>query len=99
MAETVDLEELLLKTVRSLPQAQQEAVLNFARSALAEISARSLQSPTSETLAPFDRSLQELAKLPLTDRAKLLSAYLPATAQDFLSDAELTEFSALDAED
>ncbi len=90
MAETIDLEELLLKTVRSLPQTQQEAVLNFARS---------LQTSASETLAPLDRSLQELAKLPLSERANLLSAYLPATAQDFLTNAELTEFSVLDSED
>jgi superfamily I DNA/RNA helicase len=90
MAETANLEELLLKTVRSLPQSQQEAVLNFARS---------LQNSASETVPPLNRSLQELAKLPLAERAKVLSAYLPATAQDFLTDLELTEFSVLDAED
>jgi len=90
MAETANLEETLLATVRSLPQAQQEAVLDFARS---------LQATDSETLAPLNLSLQQLAKLPLTERHKLLSAYIPATAQDFITDSELTEFSVLDFED
>lgn len=41
---------------------------------------------------------QQLAKLPLAQRHKLLSAYIPATAQDFLTDSELT-FSVLESED
>jgi len=90
MAEATSLEETLLAAVRSLPQAQQEVVLDFARS---------LQPTSSETLAPLNLSLQQLARLPLTERHKLLSAYIPATAQDFLTDSELTEFSVLDSED
>ncbi len=90
MTETANLEETLLATVRSLSPVQQQAVLSFARS---------LQPAASQTLTPLNLSLQQLAKLPLSERYRFLSAYIPATAQDFVTDAELTEFSVLDFED
>jgi hypothetical protein len=43
-------------------------------------------------------SLQEIAKLPVGERHKLLAPFIAATAEDFLSDPELTEFSVLDGE-
>jgi hypothetical protein len=98
MAEAANLEETLLATVRSLPQAQQEAVLNFARFLRSCALREPLQPTPSEMPAPLNLSLQQLAKLPLAERHKLLSAYIPATAQDFLTDSELTEFSVLDSE-
>jgi hypothetical protein len=90
MAEIADLERTLLETVRSLPPARQEAVLNFARSLSSDIK----KEPPSLTL-----SLQEIAKLPVRDRNQLLAPYVAAMAEDFETDSELTEFSVLDTED
>jgi hypothetical protein len=44
-------------------------------------------------------SLQEIARLPVAERHKLLAASIAATAEDLLQDPELTEFSVLDGED
>lgn len=44
-------------------------------------------------------SLQEIARLPVVERHKLLAASIAATGDDFLQDPELTEFSVLDGED
>jgi hypothetical protein len=90
MAETVNLEQTLLETVRSLPPSQQEAVLNFARS---------LTIDTQQDPPPLTMSLQEIAKLPICDRNQLLAPYVAAMAEDFQTDPELTEFSVLDTED
>lgn len=94
MAEIADLEQTLLKTVRSLSSDQQQAVLNFART-LSESST----VPPSEALPPLKLSLQQLAKLPISDRNQLLAPYVTAMAEDFQNDPELTEFSVLDTED
>ncbi|MFM7447464.1 MAG: hypothetical protein ACKO24_02560 [Leptolyngbyaceae cyanobacterium] len=90
MAEIADLERTLLETVRSLPPAQQEAVLSFAQS---------LSSDIKKELPPLMLSLQEIAKLPIRDRNQLLAPYVAAMAEDFETDPELTEFSVLDTED
>jgi len=37
--------------------------------------------------------------LPIAERHKILAPYMAVTAQDFLTDPELTEFSVLDGED
>ena len=87
MAETANFEQML-ETWQSLSQTQQEAVLHFARS---------LQE--TSTNQPSSLSLQKIAKLSIVERHKILAAYIPDTAQDFLSDPELTEFSILDSED
>ncbi|MBN3950963.1 MAG: hypothetical protein HWQ38_32640 [Nostoc sp. NMS7] len=44
-------------------------------------------------------SLQEVASLSLAERYKILEPFIAATAEDFLNDPELTEFSVLDGED
>ncbi|CBN57471.1 MULTISPECIES: hypothetical protein [Kamptonema] len=44
-------------------------------------------------------SLQEIARLPVTERHQLLAPFIAATAEYFLTDPELTEFSVLDGED
>ena len=44
-------------------------------------------------------SLKEIASLSLVERHKILEPFIAATAEDFLSDPELTEFSVLDGED
>ncbi len=75
----------LLETIETLSLDQQELILDFARS---------LQSPTASTgqQSPHKLSLSQIAKLPIADRNKILEPYIAATAQDFLSDPELTEF-------
>ncbi|MEH2452526.1 hypothetical protein [Nostoc sp.] len=44
-------------------------------------------------------SLQKIASLSLTERHKILKPFIAATAEDFLNNPELTEFSVLDGED
>lgn len=44
-------------------------------------------------------SLKQLAALPLTERHQVLAASVAATAQDFLTDPDLTEFANLDLDD
>ena len=44
-------------------------------------------------------SLQEIARLPVKERHQILAPFIAATAEDFLTDPELTEFSVLDGED
>lgn len=97
MAEIADLERTLLETVRALPQSQQEAVLNFARSLSQNLA--SSASVATERLQPLPLSLQQIAKLPIGDRHKLITPYIEAMAEDFQTDTELTEFSVLDTED
>ena len=41
-------------------------------------------------------SLQEIARLPVAERHRLLASSIAATAEDFANDPELTEFSVLD---
>jgi hypothetical protein len=87
MSKTIDLEVTLLDTIRSLPLDDQQEVLQFA------------QSLRSKTLPPLTLTLQEIAKLPIADRNRILEPYMEATAEDFCTDPELTEFSILDSED
>lgn len=47
----------------------------------------------------YKRSLQEMARLPVAERHKILEPFIAATAEDFLNDPELTEFAILDGED
>jgi hypothetical protein len=89
MADTAKLEQTLLETIRSLPLSQQEAVLSFARSLSSSLS----------PLKPLSLSLQQIAKLPIQERDRLLAPYVDAMAEDFQTDPELTEFSELDIED
>ncbi|MEB3337601.1 MAG: hypothetical protein VKJ46_09075 [Leptolyngbyaceae bacterium] len=98
MIETANLEQILLETVRSLPQAQQEEVLGFARS-LSTNSPSTLQPTPSTPLPTLALSLQQIAKLAIADRHQLLAPYVQAMAEDFQTNPELTEFSVLDAED
>jgi hypothetical protein len=44
-------------------------------------------------------SLQEIARLPVAERHQILAPFIAATAEDFLNEPELTEFSVLDGED
>nr|WP_250125547.1 UPF0175 family protein [Chroococcidiopsis sp. CCMEE 29] len=44
-------------------------------------------------------SLEQIAALPVAERHKLLADSIASTAEDFLNEPELTEFSVLDGED
>lgn len=50
------------------------------------------------SLIPSILSLQEIVKLTIPERHKLLSPFVIATAKDFINEPELTEFSVLDGE-
>jgi hypothetical protein len=51
------------------------------------------------TLVGHGLSLQELVKLPLAERHRLLSPFVAEMAEDFANDPELMEFVVLDGED
>ena len=44
-------------------------------------------------------SLQQIVKMPLTERHRYLKQFMDSTAQDFQDDPELTEFEVLDTAD
>jgi len=44
-------------------------------------------------------SLEQIAALPVAERHKLLADSIASTAEDFLNEPELKEFSVLDGED
>jgi hypothetical protein len=48
---------------------------------------------------PSSYHKREIASLPIAERHKILAPFIPATAEDFLTYPELTEFSVLDGED
>jgi len=65
-----------------------------------QLSSESSESNISSTTEPsLKLSLREIASLPIAERHKILAPFIPATAEDFLTYPELTEFSALDGED
>lgn len=106
MSETINIEQAVLDNLRILPNAQQQEVLDFVEflvqksGRLKQVSSEDLDySISSTTQEKKQLSLQEIAKLPVEERHKLLAPYIAATAEDFLNDPELTEFSVLDGED
>lgn len=106
MAETINLEQVVLENLRQLPTEKQEEVLDFVQFLVQKaLQKKQLPSEGSEsnisptTQPPLQRSLTEIARLPIAERHKILAPYMAATAEDFLTDRELTEFSVLDGED
>lgn len=106
MAETINLEQVVLENLRQLPTEKQEEVLDFVQFLVQKaLQKKQLPSESSEsnisptTQPPLKLSLTEIARLPIAERHKILAPYMAATAEDFLTDRELTEFSVLDGED
>ncbi|MCC3404693.1 MAG: DUF2281 domain-containing protein [Microcoleus sp. PH2017_10_PVI_O_A] len=106
MTQTLDIEKILLENLRMLSTDKQQEVLDFVEflvqkgaqtQHLSSESSESSNSPTEPP--PLKLSLTEIAKLPIAERHKILAPYMAVTAQDFLTDPELTEFSVLDGED
>lgn len=106
MAETINVEQSVLENLRQLPTEKQQEVLDFVQflvqkaSQKKQLPSKSSESNSSSTTAPtLKLSLREIARLPIAERHKILAPYMAATAEDFLTNPELTEFSVLDGED
>jgi hypothetical protein len=106
MSETINFEQAVLENLRQLPREKQQEVLDFAQFLVQkaehkkQLPSESSESNSSSTTAPtLKLSLREIASLPIAERHKILAPFIPATAEDFLTYPELTEFSVLDGED
>ncbi|MEG4998791.1 DUF2281 domain-containing protein [Microcoleus sp. B4-D4] len=106
MSETINFEQALLDNLRQLPTEKQQELLDFAQFLVQkalhknQLPSESSESNSSSTTAPtLKLSLREIARLPIAERHKILAPYIAATAEDFLTYPELTEFSALDGEE
>ena len=106
MPETINFEQEVLENLRQLPAEKQEEVLDFLQFLVQkalhkkQLPTESSESNSSSTTEPtLKLSLREIASLPIAERHKILAPYMAATAEDFLTDPELTEFSVLDGED
>ena len=106
MSETINFEQAVLENLRQLPREKQQEVLDFAQFLVQkaeqkkQLPSESSESNSSSTTAPsLKLSLREIASLPIAERHKILAPYMAATAEDFLTYPELTEFSVLDGEE
>ncbi len=90
MQTTIDYEQIVLNNLRQLSPTQQQEVVNFTEF----LRQKFTRASTASML-----SLRQLADLPIKERHQYLKANIIATANDFLTDPELTEFSVLDSED
>lgn len=106
MAETINFEKAVLENLRQLPTEKQQELLDFAQFLVQKAEPKNqLPSDSSEsnslstTQPALKLSLREIARLPIAERHKILAPYMAATAEDFLTYPELTEFSVLDGAD
>lgn len=99
MSHLINIEQAILDNLRNLSQDKQQEVLDFVEF-LVQKTANQNQLAHEDVAQPQQRlSLQEIAMLPIAERHKILKPFIAATAEDFLTDPELTEFSVLDVED
>ena len=89
MYSTADIEQDILNNLRQLTPDKQQEVLDFTEF---------LRQKNTVKMTAAKLSLREIAALPLAQRHQYITPYIPATAQDFLTDPELTEFAVLDLE-
>jgi hypothetical protein len=106
MSETINFEQAVLENLRRLPKEKQQEVLDFAQFLVQkaeqkkQLPSESSESNSSSKTAPtLKLSLREIASLPIAERHKILAPYMAATAEDFLTYPELTEFSVFDGEE
>ena len=106
MSETINFEQAVLENLRQLPREKQQEVLDFAQLLVQkteqkkQLPSESSESNSSSITEPtLKLSLREIASLPIAERHKILAAFIPATAEDFLTYPELSEFSVLDGEE
>ncbi|MGI2903414.1 DUF2281 domain-containing protein [Tolypothrix sp. VBCCA 56010] len=104
MLETMNFEKAVLDNLRILPNDKQQEVLDFVKflvqkaGQIKQVSELSDSSVSSTTQDKKQLSLQEIARLTVEERHKLLAPYIAATAEDFLNDPEVREFSVNDSE-
>ncbi len=89
MPSIANLEQHILQNLRQLTPEKQQEVLNFTESLRQTSEHQNLKSKLS---------LKEIAAMPLSQRHEIISQYISNTAEDFMTDLELTEFSVLDVE-
>ena len=106
MSEKINFEQAVLENLRQLPREKQQEVLEFAQFLVEKaeqkkhLHSESSESNSSSTTVPtLKLSPRGIASLPIAERHKILAPYMAATAEDFLTYPELTEFSVLDGED
>jgi hypothetical protein len=90
MPTTIDYEQIILDNLRQLSPSQQQEVVNFTKF---------LRQKFAQANTGSIPSLQQLANLPIKERHQHLKATIAATANDFSTDPDLTEFAVLDSED
>ncbi len=90
MQNTTNIEQIILTNLRQLPPEKQQEVLDFTEF---------LRQKLVIKVTTSKPSLREIAAMPLTERHQHLAQFIPQTAEDFLTNPELTEFSVLDTED
>ncbi len=90
MQNVANLEQSILENLRQLPPEKQQEVLDFAEF---------LRQKLTSTPITSKPTLRAIASMSLAERHKILAPSIAATAHDFLTDPELTEFSVLDTED
>ena len=89
MQSIANLEQSILLHLRELPRDKQQEVLDFVE----------FLSQKTAKAAPEKLSLQAIAALPLEERHQHFQSLIPAMADDFANDPEMTEFDSLDTED
>lgn len=89
MQNTANIEQNILENLQQLPIEKQQEVLDFTAA---------LRQKLAQKTTASKPSLRQIAAMPLTERHQYLVQFIPETAQDFLTDSELTEFSVLDTE-
>ncbi|GBO55575.1 prevent host death protein, Phd antitoxin [Pseudanabaena sp. lw0831] len=90
MQSTANIEQIILRNLRSLPLEKLQEVLEFTER---------LRQTSNTKNAESKLSLREIALMPIAERHHHITPFITNTANDFLSEPELTEFSVLDTED
>lgn len=99
MSQIINIEQAILENLRSLSHEKQQEVLDFVEFLVQKTANQNHLANETLSQPPKRLSLQEIARLPIAERHKILEPFIAATAEDFLNDPELTEFSVLDGED
>lgn len=99
METMMNMERSLLEKWRVLPRDKQQEVLDFVESIEQNLRESTHGNTAASIESPTRPSMQEIARLTVAERHQILAPYIAATAEDFLNDPELTEFSVLDGED
>ncbi|MBA3922192.1 MAG: DUF2281 domain-containing protein [Nostocaceae cyanobacterium] len=90
MQNIANIEQIILKNLRQLPPEKQQEVLDFTEF---------LRQKLAPQVSSSKPSLRQIAAMSLAERHQHLAQFIPQTADDFLTNEELTEFSVLDTED